>query len=548
MALQLGASLARSRRLRGALLTVVAVQLIVVLGLVVVPLSTLGVGIAGNAAARAAQGTNDASTCAVGTEDLSGGTVPTIGSLNDRQVRVARAIWLASIAVGKQQKWSTETAERAAVVALSAAAQESSLGAAATYQTPNGDGDAGYFQQRTKPGWYGTVAEVNNAAYATRIFLLGKKLTAADVAAARAAGSAPAGGAGYTIPGLVQVKGWEDLSVTQAAQAVQRSAYSDAYARWEQLARTLVRVLDAKVDPDSPEATTISAGVLCGGAAGAMDCPATTFPAEAGLLPDSLRVLRCEHQQFPAITTFGGVGDRPGNVDDDHQTGRAVDAMIPDYQSDEGKALGTEVAEWAVANQQALGVKYVIWNSRIWSVARQQEGWRDCSSGSCYSGPDDTAAHRDHVHVSTYGNSAGAAATGPVTLPIPSGYTLTAGFGQCSAGVWVACHTGQDFAIAAGTPIHAAMAGTVVSVTHTGPYGNLTKIDHGNGVQSWYAHQSSQAVAVGDTVTSGQVIGAVGFTGNVRPAGPAGAHLHFEIRLNGTAVDPLKWLQSKGVL
>jgi murein DD-endopeptidase MepM/ murein hydrolase activator NlpD len=245
------------------------------------------------------------------------------------------------------------------------------------------------------------------------------------------------------------------------------------------------------------------------------------------------------------------VGDRPANVDDDHQTGRAVDAMVPDYRTAAGKALGDRIAAWTVANSEALGVKYVIWNERIWSAARRAEGWRSCGSrqASCYSGTDDTAAHRDHVHVSTYGNVAGSAdiavASGKVVRPV-TGAVLTASFGQCSAGVWVACHTGQDFALPAGAPIRAVMDGVVTSVGSGGAYGRLTKVQHAGGVASWYAHQSSQAVQVGQSVRAGQVIGLVGFTGNVRPAGPAGAHLHFEIRVRDRAVDPYRWLQSKG--
>lgn len=126
--------------------------------------------------------------------------------------------------------------KRAAIIAVATAKQESDLGADPTCYKPNSDYDAGVFQQRVLKGWYGTLAQVNDVTYGTTVFLKGKKLTAADVAGA----PNPAGPVGYTIPGLAQIKGWESMSLTRAAQAVQRSAFPNAYAKWEPLATALV--------------------------------------------------------------------------------------------------------------------------------------------------------------------------------------------------------------------------------------------------------------------------------------------------------------------
>ena len=120
-------------------------------------------------------------------------------------------------------------------------------------------------------------------------------------------------------------------------------------------------------------------------------------------------------------------------------------------------------------------------------------------------------------------------------------YVLTARFGQCSSH-WAHCHTGLDFAAGTGTPIRAIMGGTVVWTRWGGAYGNLTKIQHPSGVQSWYAHQASRTVKMGDVVTAGQVIGRIGATGNV-----TGPHLHLEVRTKGTPVDPDRWLSAHGV-
>jgi murein DD-endopeptidase MepM/ murein hydrolase activator NlpD len=134
-----------------------------------------------------------------------------------------------------------------------------------------------------------------------------------------------------------------------------------------------------------------------------------------------------------------------------------------------------------------------------------------------------------------------AAAQGGATDTVPSSQGLiwpvsgpvTSPFGYR----WGRLHAGIDIGVAYGTPIHAAASGTVVLAGWTGGYGNYTCIDHGGGLATCYAHQSSYAVSGGAQVAQGQVIGYVGNTGH-----SFGAHLHFEVRINGTPVDPLGYL------
>ncbi len=115
----------------------------------------------------------------------------------------------------------------------------------------------------------------------------------------------------------------------------------------------------------------------------------------------------------------------------------------------------------------------------------------------------------------------------------PVNGTLTSPFGYR----WGRMHEGIDISVPEGTPIRAAKAGTVVIAAYTGGYGNYTCVDHGGGLSSCYAHQSSYAVSPGDSVAQGEVIGYSGNTGS-----STGPHLHFEIRVNGGAVDPLGYL------
>ncbi len=102
-------------------------------------------------------------------------------------------------------------------------------------------------------------------------------------------------------------------------------------------------------------------------------------------------------------------------------------------------------------------------------------------------------------------------------------------------------HRGIDIARyggATGAPIYASAGGTVIYATYnSGGYGRLVKIDHGNGVQTWYAHCNTLLVSVGDVVAQGQQIATAGSTGNV-----TGPHLHFEVVVNGVKVNPRNYL------
>jgi murein DD-endopeptidase MepM/ murein hydrolase activator NlpD len=123
----------------------------------------------------------------------------------------------------------------------------------------------------------------------------------------------------------------------------------------------------------------------------------------------------------------------------------------------------------------------------------------------------------------------------PAAAPITSRFGVTRSY---NGGMLESLHAGTDFAGAPGAPILAPAAGRVVLADALNIRGNATIIDHGWGVYSGYWHQSAQYVRVGDFVSAGQVIGAVGSTGRV-----TGAHLHWEIWVNGIPVDPMQWVR-----
>ena len=129
------------------------------------------------------------------------------------------------------------------------------------------------------------------------------------------------------------------------------------------------------------------------------------------------------------------------------------------------------------------------------------------------------------------------------TLPVAS-YTITGTFGQPGSMWSSGYHTGLDFAAPTGTPLKAIHSGTVKEAGWAGAYGYRTVLELPDGTELWYCHQSSLNVSAGQKVTSGDVIGRVGATGNV-----TGPHLHLEVHPGGqaTGVDPAPWLQSMGL-
>ncbi len=98
-------------------------------------------------------------------------------------------------------------------------------------------------------------------------------------------------------------------------------------------------------------------------------------------------------------------------------------------------------------------------------------------------------------------------------------------------------HTGIDLSAPKGTPVHVTADGVVVSSAWAGAYGKLVIVDHGNGLQTYYAHLSESVVVPGQAVTRGQVVALSGATG--RATGP---HVHYEVRLAGTPINPYKYL------
>ncbi len=126
---------------------------------------------------------------------------------------------------------------------------------------------------------------------------------------------------------------------------------------------------------------------------------------------------------------------------------------------------------------------------------------------------------------------------GGFAWPLPGNSYISSGFGWRTLGGYSDFHRGIDIPAPYGTPIHASKGGQVIVATGHNSYGNYVVIDHGNGESTLYAHQSMIGCSVGQWVNQGDIIGYVGSTGY-----STGNHLHFEVRINGEAQNPMGYV------
>ncbi|WP_430788227.1 hypothetical protein [Actinoplanes sp. G11-F43] len=278
-----------------------------------------------------------------------------IGDWNVEQVANAAVI----VAVGQR----LQVPARGQVIAVATAMQESSL-----INLPGGDRDSvGLFQQRPSQGW-GTPEQLQDPQYAATKF--------------------------YTT--LLAIPGWQLMTVTAAAQAVQISAYPQAYAKWEPDAVHLVSVVTG----------TTTACPAVGMAVPAPRNPDGSLPEEqCSIRPDPTTGAGClTPRTLHLVRQAAGAGFPDPScwrVDDhgEHPKGRACDWMMSAGGEATGsqKAMGDAMAAWAVGNAEALGIRYVIWFRMIWEPER---GWY--AYNNPWGGNDASGWHTNHVHISMY--------------------------------------------------------------------------------------------------------------------------------------------------
>lgn len=129
----------------------------------------------------------------------------------------------------------------------------------------------------------------------------------------------------------------------------------------------------------------------------------------------------------------------------------------------------------------------------------------------------------------------------PSLIPVSSNRSMSSGFGMRVHPVLggMRAHKGIDLPATTGTPIHASADGVVGKADWFGGYGLFVELEHGGGMETRYGHMSRIAVAEGQRVRKGDVIGYVGSTGR-----STGSHLHYEVRIGGEAVNPVPYMQT----
>lgn len=243
---------------------------------------------------------------------------------------------------------------RAVTIAIATAYQESKL-----RNIDYGDRDSlGLFQQRPSQGW-GTPEQIMDPTYS----------------------------AGRFFDELVKVNGYTEMPVTDAAQAVQRSAYPQAYADHEADARVLASALTGW----SP--ATLSC-VIRHDSFPAQQPSSSGFTPRAQQVGDELKVWFGSDVPISTYQTEAGTST--------HDQGRALDVFFP-MENGAGGREGWAAAHWLVANAERLGVAVVIYDDHIWSARRAAQGWRDYQHPSGSTSVTDR--HLDHIHVDVVAGS-----------------------------------------------------------------------------------------------------------------------------------------------
>ena len=233
-----------------------------------------------------------------------------------------------------------------------------------------------------------------------------------------------------------------------------------------------------------------------------------------------------ESRALAAADAQSRVGELDAEHDDLEDEEAALEQLLRERQEEE--RLRQEEAARQAAEEEAAREAAEEEAAR---EAAEQEAVTNDGADSAQSESSDGGSSETMSSDSGSSDSAGGGGGGgyiwPICAPVTSEYGPR----------WGRMHRGIDQGASPGTPIGASRAGTVIFAGWQGGYGNLTLIDHGGGAVTAYAHQTSFAVSSGAQVSQGQTIGYVGNTGN-----STGPHLHFEIRINGSATNPRQYL------
>lgn len=286
--------------------------------------------------------------------------------------------------------------------------------------------------------------------------------------------------------------------------------------------------------------TVLGVGVIAAVGAGGM-ATAQSKPPVSISLPDSIVDNLPDAKSLPGVGAFMSeeAEAAPVAVDPLTSVGLTSDAA-EEGTADAGEALRARILQQAEQQQANADAEAKAAEEAAAAESAAAEAKKQQDDAEAKAAAEKKAAEEEARKKAEAERLAKLAAS--YTLPASS-YTITSTYGQSGA-LWSSGrHTGLDLAGSAGTPLKAVHSGTITSAGWSQSYGYRTVLQLEDGTEIWYAHQSSIEVSVGQKVTTGQTIGRMGDTGNV-----TGVHLHLEVRTaGGSAMDPMAWLNSKGL-
>ncbi|MFC5198182.1 MULTISPECIES: M23 family metallopeptidase [Streptomyces] len=313
---------------------------------------------------------------------------------------------------------------------------------------------------------------------------------------------------------------WEEWNPTADSVAPVRGRHRVSKQRGGGLARS---------------STVLGVGVLAAVGAGGIATAAPGKPPVSISLPDLSSVT----QSAKALMSDGGSSTPKGSSTP--LTGAGLtSADAAQGNADAGEALRARIMEQAESQQDQVdsavqaAAETAAAKKAVALAAEQQDEAKAKEAAAKKKADAEAKQKAEAARLAKLAKS--------YSLPTSS-YTLTSRFGDAGSMWSSGYHTGLDFAAPTGTLIKAVHSGTITEAGWAGSYGYRTILTLDDGTELWFCHQSSISVSVGQKVGTGDVIGRVGATGNV-----TGPHLHLEVHPGGgDAIDPMAWLQSKGI-
>lgn len=296
------------------------------------------------------------------------------------------------------------------------------------------------------------------------------------------------------------------FTAQEAAEFAQASTYLEALTLQDRAGFELIEVLRTNIEADEAELERLKVQ---------QDSDRVAAQAERDRVAELVTA-----QQAVVAQVEARAAEKQTVLDGLEADKASAEELVAEFQA-ESDRIEAELAAAAAAAAAAEAARQAEAERAAQAAAAAAGSTAPAGSGSASSGTSDAVA----------------VGSGRFLLPINGRVSSEFGYRIHPISGVRKLHAGMDIGGGNGTPIGAAGAGTVIYAGWRGGYGNTVIVDHGGGIATLYAHQSRVGSSVGQSVSAGQVIGYVGSTGY-----STGPHLHWEVRVNGTPVNPRGYL------